>query len=98
MVGESRVVPLPEGTTWVGRAPQRATLSRACGTGLALTSIWFCASLEPQEVEKKKKKGNSFQVAGEHVSPWGCNRMEIETGSGGHGGAGALTGHRGEGD
>lgn len=70
MVGESRAAPLPEGptaagTTWVGRAPQRATLSRACGTGLALRSIWFCASLEPQEVEKKKKK--------EILSKWPVN-------------------------
>jgi hypothetical protein len=47
---------------------------KATGTGLAFTSIWFCASLEPQE--GKKRKENSFQVDGEHVAPGGITGIE----------------------
>lgn len=58
--GEASAGPLPKdptsSTTWAHWAPQRAILSRGCGTGLAFMSIWFCASLEPQEKKKKKKE------------------------------------------
>lgn len=63
-------------------SPENCSELRGCGTGLAFTSIWFCASLEPQEKERKKE--NSFQVDREHVTPWGYNRMRIEAGSRGH--------------
>lgn len=42
------------------------------GTGLAFANICFCASLESQE----EKKGNSFQVDGEHAPPGGITGQE----------------------
>lgn len=44
----------------------------------------LCFAGVTRRKKKEIKKENSFQVDHEHVTPWGCNRMGIETGSGGH--------------
>lgn len=73
---------LTSSTTWAHQDCQRTIPSReAAGPVYPLQASGFvlCWSYK-----KKKKKENSFQVDHEHVTPWGCSRMGIETGSGGH--------------